>query len=68
MALQVRREKAVYHTLNKLSMDTSRKVLVAEAWCPLAAKPRVHEALRQAAQSSSTQVSSSAARVVNRKA
>ncbi|WIA14247.1 hypothetical protein OEZ85_002783 [Tetradesmus obliquus] len=56
-ATQVRREKAVYHTLNKLSMDTSRKVLVAEAWCPLAAKPRVHEALRQAAQASSTQVS-----------
>lgn len=54
--MQVRREKAIYHTLNKLSMDTSRKVLVAEAWCPLAAKPRVHEALRQAAQASSTQV------------
>jgi hypothetical protein len=53
---QVRREKAIYHTLNKLSMDTSRKVLVAEAWCPLAAKPRVHEALRQAAHASSTQV------------
>lgn len=56
MWLQVRREKAIYHTLNKLSMDTSRKVLVAEAWCPLAAKPRVHEALRQAAMASSTQV------------
>lgn len=55
--LQVRREKAIYHTLNKLSMDTSRKVLVAEAWCPLGAKPRVHEALRQAAMASSTQVS-----------
>lgn len=24
--LQVRREKAIYHTLNKLSIDTSRKV------------------------------------------
>eukprot|EP00879_Flechtneria_rotunda_P014171 GHRR01014808.1.p1 GENE.GHRR01014808.1~~GHRR01014808.1.p1 ORF type:complete len:648 (+),score=178.01 GHRR01014808.1:407-2350(+) len=56
-ATQVRREKAIYHTLNKLSMDTSRRVLVAEAWCPLAAKPRVHEALRQAAQASATQVS-----------
>jgi hypothetical protein len=54
----------VYHTLNKLSMDTSRKVLVAEAWCPLAAKPRVHEALRQAAQSSSTQVCGNDALVV----
>lgn len=54
--VQVRREKAIYHTLNKLSMDTSRKVLLAEAWCPLAAKPHVHEALRRAAQDSSTQV------------
>lgn len=53
---QVRREKAIYHTLNKLSMDTSRKVLLAEAWCPLAAKPHVHEALRRAAVDSSTQV------------
>jgi hypothetical protein len=52
----VRREKAIYHTLNKLSMDTSRKVLLAEAWCPLAAKPHVHEALRRAAVDSSTQV------------
>jgi hypothetical protein len=54
--VQVRREKAIYHTLNKLSMDTSRKVLLAEAWCPLATKPHVHEALRRAAQDSSTQV------------
>lgn len=56
LSVQVRREKAIYHTLNKLSMDTSRKVLLAEAWCPLAAKPYVHEALRRAAQDSSTQV------------
>ncbi len=53
---QVRREKAIYHTLNKLSIDNSRKVLIAEAWCPLTAKPRVHEALRQASEQSSTQV------------
>jgi len=38
-------------------MDTSRKVLVAEAWCrSVPARPRVHEALRQAAQASSTRV------------
>jgi hypothetical protein len=53
---QARREKAIYHTLNKLSMDVTRKVLVAEAWVPLAAKPRVYEALRVAAEQSSTQV------------
>jgi len=55
-AVQVRREKAVYHTLNKLSLDTSKKVLVAQAWVPLCAKPRVVEALRLAAQRGSTGV------------
>lgn len=55
-ATQVRREKAIFHTLNKLSVDASKKVLVAEAWCPSVAKPRVHEALRQATEASSTQV------------
>lgn len=33
------------------------QVLVAEAWVPVGAKPRVVEALRQSAESSSTQVS-----------
>jgi V-type H+-transporting ATPase subunit a len=46
---QVRREKGVYHTLNKLSVDVTRKVLVAEAWVPVAAKGRVQDALRMAA-------------------
>jgi hypothetical protein len=35
---------------------TRRKVLVAEAWVPVGARPRVMEALRQSAESSSTQV------------
>lgn len=48
-AATVRREKAIFHTLNKLSMDASRRVLVAEAWVPVGAKPRVAEALRRAA-------------------
>ena len=48
-AAQVRREKAVYHTLNKLSVDVSRKVLLGEAWVPVASKARVHDALRAAA-------------------
>ena len=55
-AQQVKREKAVYHTLNKLSVDVTRKVLVAEAWCPVSAKPRVQQALRDAAQTSSASV------------
>jgi hypothetical protein len=39
--VQVRREKAVYHTLNMLSIDVTRKCLVAEGWCPVSAKPKV---------------------------
>lgn len=54
---QVKREKAIYHVLNKCSVDVTRKVLVAEAWCPVSAKPRVHEALREAAHSTSASVS-----------
>ncbi|EFN56991.1 hypothetical protein CHLNCDRAFT_34870 [Chlorella variabilis] len=48
-SVQVRREKGIYHTLNKLSVDVTRKVLVAEAWVPVAAKVRVQDALRTAA-------------------
>lgn len=44
---QVKQEKAVYHTLNKLSIDTSRKVLVAEAWVPVAGMQKIREILQQ---------------------
>jgi len=42
---QVKKEKAVYHTLNMLSVDVTRKCLVAEAWCPVSAKPKVKQQL-----------------------
>jgi vacuolar-type H+-ATPase subunit I/STV1 len=42
---QVKKEKAVYHTLNMLSVDVTRKCLVAEAWCPVSAKPKVKQEL-----------------------
>ncbi|GIL60309.1 hypothetical protein Vafri_14937 [Volvox africanus] len=45
----VRKEKAVYHTLNKCNVDVTRKVLVAEAWVPSSARQRVQEALRAVA-------------------
>ena len=46
---RVRREKGIYHTLNKLSVDVTRKVLMAEAWVPAVERRRVHDALQAAA-------------------
>ena len=52
----VRREKAVYHTLNMLSIDVTRKCLVAEGWCPVSGKAQMQEALFRANRASSAQV------------
>jgi V-type H+-transporting ATPase subunit a len=52
----VHREKAIYHTLNKMNMDHSKKILVAEAWLPAAACARVGEVLRLSAETSQNQV------------
>jgi V-type H+-transporting ATPase subunit a len=51
--VQVKREKAIYHTLNKLNVDVTRKVLVAEAWCPVSGIGRVRQALQEATQQTS---------------
>lgn len=55
-SIQVKREKSVYHQLNKLSIDVTRKCLVAEAWCPIMARTRVQDALRLAAEQAHAQV------------
>lgn len=54
--VMVRREKAVYHTLNQLSIDVTRKCLVAEGWCPVSAKTKIQDALQRAAFDSNSQV------------
>ncbi|KAL0048361.1 hypothetical protein WJX82_001585 [Trebouxia sp. C0006] len=55
--VQTKQETAIYHTLNKLSVDTSRKVLVAEAWCPVSGKQQVQDALSEVAQRANSSVS-----------
>lgn len=52
----VRREKAVYDTLNMLNFDVTKKCLVGEGWCPISAKSLIQEALQRATFHSNSQV------------
>ncbi|CAA6656874.1 unnamed protein product [Spirodela intermedia] len=54
--LLVRKEKAVYDTLNMLNFDVTKKCLVGEGWCPIFAKPQIQEALQHATIDSNSQV------------
>ncbi|CAM8895249.1 unnamed protein product [Rhodiola kirilowii] len=52
----VRREKAVYDTLNMLNFDVTKKCLVGEGWCPIQAKAKIQETLQRATFDSNSQV------------
>ncbi|CAA7391972.1 unnamed protein product [Spirodela intermedia] len=54
----VKKEKSVYHTLNMLSLDVSKKCLVAEGWSPKFAASQIQDALERAALDSNSQVGS----------
>ncbi|KAK1304614.1 Vacuolar proton ATPase a3 [Acorus calamus] len=56
--LLVRMEKSIYHTLNMLSIDVTRKCLVAEGWSPIYAANQIQDALRRATIDSNSQVGS----------
>ncbi|KAL1190258.1 V-type proton ATPase subunit a3 [Cardamine amara subsp. amara] len=56
--LKVRKEKAIYHTLNMLSLDVTKKCLVAEGWSPVFASKEIQDALHRAAVDSNSQVGS----------
>ncbi|KAI8573749.1 hypothetical protein RHMOL_Rhmol01G0300400 [Rhododendron molle] len=53
---KVRREKAVYDTLNMLNFDVTKKCLVGEGWCPIFAKTQIQEVLQRATFDSNSQV------------
>ena len=42
----VKKEKGVYHTLNRCSYDQARKTLIAEAWCPTNSLPLIKSTLQ----------------------
>ncbi|KAL2983431.1 hypothetical protein AAZX31_12G037600 [Glycine max] len=52
----VRKEKSIHHTLNMLSLDVTKKCLVAEGWSPVFATKQIQDALQRAALDSNSQV------------
>jgi len=42
----IKKEKAVYQTLNRFSYDQQRKTLIAEAWCPTSALSLIKSTLQ----------------------
>ncbi|CEP07000.1 hypothetical protein [Parasitella parasitica] len=54
----VRKEKAIYHTMNLFNYDVNRKCLIAEGWCAKNDTPIVNLALKNAIESSGTNMPS----------
>ncbi|KAG8632384.1 V-type proton ATPase subunit a2 [Manihot esculenta] len=54
--LLVKKEKYIYHTLNMLSIDVTKKCLVAEGWCPVFATDQIKNALQEASVDSNSQI------------
>ncbi|XP_072954271.1 V-type proton ATPase subunit a1 isoform X1 [Typha angustifolia] len=54
--VMVKKEKAVYDTLNMLNFDVTKKCLVGEGWCPIFSKPQIKDALLRATLHSNSQV------------
>jgi len=53
---KVKKEKAVYDTLNMLNFDVTKKCLVGEGWCPIFAKSQIKDCLQRATFHSNSQV------------
>jgi V-type H+-transporting ATPase subunit a len=54
----LKKEKAIYHTLNMFSLDVTKKCLIAEGWSPVFATSKVQDALHRATTDSNSQVGS----------
>ena len=47
MCCQVRKIKAIYHTLNMFNLDVTQKCLIGECWCPVADLDKIQMSLRR---------------------
>ncbi|KAI8639998.1 V-type ATPase, V0 complex, 116kDa subunit family [Parasitella parasitica] len=54
----VRKEKAIYHTMNLFNYDVNRKCLIAEGWCPTNDIHLVQQSLKEATDASGTSLPS----------
>ncbi|CAN0910510.1 V-type proton ATPase subunit a3, partial [Linum grandiflorum] len=54
----VKKEKSVYHTLNMLSLDVTKKCLVGEGWSPVFAGKQIKDSLDRASIDSNSQIGS----------
>ncbi|CAI9116848.1 OLC1v1018113C1 [Oldenlandia corymbosa var. corymbosa] len=52
----VKKEKSVYHTLNMLNFDVTKKCLVGEGWCPVSATDQIKSCLQRASLDSNSLV------------
>ncbi len=44
---QVRKIKAIYHTMNMFNLDVTHKCLIAECWCPVSDLDQIQDALKR---------------------
>lgn len=44
--INIKKEKAIYHTMNLFNYDVNRKALIAEGWCPSNEIKNVQNSLR----------------------
>ncbi|XP_057435012.1 V-type proton ATPase subunit a3-like [Lotus japonicus] len=55
-SILLKKEKSIYYTLNMLSINVTRKCLLAEGWCPVFAATQIQKALQRATMDCNSQV------------